>query len=218
MSTMASSNRKLLAWFTSRNPLHVFIKILPLVALLIYILVQYHHNVLSTIIALILGIISWSLLEYVIHRWIYHQHYKNRGIKWFIDSFHIHHHQHLDDYEVLNAGFLLVYPIFFLFGFIAFLFTQSIVLAAAFCLGMILYYFFYENIHYFIHYKTYQSGYMRFIQQYHLFHHHAKWNKNYGNTTSIWDRIFGTYDKAYKNFTLSESNKVFLISHKKEAE
>ena len=38
------------------------------------------------------------------------------------------------------------------------------------------------------------------------------WNKNFGNTISIWDRIFNTYDENYKKLEFTEEQLQDLIT------
>ena len=204
MHNMATTHPKLLSWFASKNPIHVFIKLIPLVATYSYDIVSASSYEINSFLFFILGLITWSLFEYVTHRWLYHTAFKNKRLKWFLEAFHLYHHHELKDYRVLNAGIFLIYPIAIFFWIIIYWVTQSSYLASFYGLGTLTYYYFYENIHYYIHYKVYTKGYMQMIQKYHLFHHYKKWNKNYGNTITTWDKIFNTYDVSYKNFTLSK--------------
>lgn len=201
-----------LFWLASKNPFFVMLKLAPILLGLLYLI--WLKVPFEPIHALYFctGLVFWSFVEYAIHRWIYHIDYKIEPIRWFLDGFHRHHHNNLQDYRVLNAGFLLIYPIFILvFGLT--LILTSWAFSLYFTLGVLLYYFFYENIHYFIHYKAYESGYMKWIQQYHLYHHYRNWDVNYGNTLAVWDRILGTYDARFKELELSQQEIEDLIRH-----
>lgn len=208
---MALENRTLLRWFASKNPIWVIIKMIPFIALYLIVFVSHWEATFHILTFFFLGILTWSLFEYITHRWVYHIHIKSSKLAWFIDAFHHHHHKNLQDYEVLNAGFLLNYPISIFFLALVYLLSDNPLLTAAFGVGATLYYIFYEFVHYYIHYRPYTSGYMAFIQRYHLFHHYKNWNKNFGNTTSFWDRIFGSYDANHTQFKLSEQQLRDLI-------
>ena len=209
---MATTSPNLLKFFASKNPLGVLIKLLPIIGILSWIIGTNENNLLGSILSLSIGIVFWSFFEYVTHRWVYHIDFKNKKVKWLFETFHIHHHTVPTDYRVLNAGLLMIYPLFFLFSGIFFLFTWDIGLTAWISLGAISYYYFYENIHYFIHYKEYSKGYLRNIQLFHLYHHYRNWTKNFGNTTTLWDKILGTYDGKYKGFTLETEHKQDFIN------
>lgn len=214
MHNIATTNPKLLSWFASENPLSVFFKILPIVGVLVYFILRNFGWSTAHFVCFLLGLFTWSLFEYVVHRWVYHVKLNNENLRWFLESFHIYHHQKMDDHHVLNAGFFLIYPLFLVFFGIVFVLTEDLPQTSSFCLGLIFYYFFYENVHYFLHYKTFKSGYFHFIQKYHLYHHYKNWKSNFGNTTSFWDRVFGTYDVRYKEFSLGTIEKSHLISKK----
>jgi len=210
---MATTHPRLLKWFASKNPFFVFLKISPIILAFVWMIFSSQANSNYALLFLVMGMVSWSFFEYVTHRWIYHTIFKNKKLSWFLDAFHLHHHRNLTDYRVLNAGLFLIYPLAAFFWLITFSLTFNIELASWFGLGMLIYYFFYENVHYFIHYKIYKSGYMKFIQKYHLYHHYKQWNKNFGNTTTFWDKLLGTYDPKYKQFKISEEIEKDLIKY-----
>ncbi len=217
MHNMATTHPHLLRWFASPNPRMVLLKLLPLIALYGYFLIKPNFPFWSIPVYFGLGIITWSFFEYATHRWVYHIHFKNKKLKWLLEAFHLYHHHNLKDYRVLNAGFLLIYPIAISFWLVVFLFTGQAYTASLFGLGTLTYYFFYENVHYYIHYKKYDKGYMHMIQKYHLYHHYKKWNVNYGNTVTVWDRLLGTYDNGYKDLTLSANESKDFIRYKQSS-
>jgi len=210
---MATTHPRLLKWFASENPFFVFLKITPLLIAFIWMVSITGLKFSQGLLFLFLGMLTWSFFEYVTHRWLYHTIFENEKLRWFFEAFHLHHHRNLTDYRVLNAGLFLIYPFATFFWLIVFFLTSNIAMASCFGLGMLAYYFFYENIHYFIHYKVYESGYMKFIQKYHLHHHYRKWNKNFGNTITLWDKLFRTYDASYQDFEITDEIAEDLIHH-----
>jgi 4-hydroxysphinganine ceramide fatty acyl 2-hydroxylase len=212
MNNMATTHPKLLLWFASKNPLHVFIKLIPIIAVLFYAISKTFTFTYLHFIHFVIGIVTWSIFEYAVHRWVYHINFKQKNIRWFLEAFHQYHHQYLDKHHVLNAGWLLIYPLFIVFWALYFLCTNNVAATSFFCMGLLAYYFFYENVHYFIHYKKYKSGYMKFIQSYHLHHHYTAGNKNFGNTLSFWDLVFGTYDGGYKKFDVKHASDAHFIT------
>lgn len=141
---------------------------------------------------LVLGLVYWSLIEYSIHRWIYHGRYRHPGIKRWVEAFHVYHHQNLEDRRVLTAGPLMIYGLAALLLAPIYYLTLSMpTFFSGLGTGVMFYYLFYEWVHYSIHRRDTTSKYMKWITVYHM-EHHKKWNTKFGNTTSIWDRIFGT--------------------------
>lgn len=208
---MAQTHVKLLRFFASKNPYFALLKVLPLIVIYGWFVLTESKAIHWEILSFVCGILIWSLFEYVVHRWVYHVRIKNKKVRWLIDAFHAHHHNNLTDYRVLNAGFFIVYPVSAFMLALVFLLTRDFSYTAAFGLGMTCYYIFYEFVHYYIHYKEWKSGYMQFVQKFHLFHHHQNWFQNFGNTIAIWDRIFGTYNADYKKYSLTEEDRQELI-------
>ncbi len=142
------------------------------------------------------GVLYWTFLEYAIHRWVYHHRFTGRAA-WFFETFHLHHHRDLTDERVLNAGPLLVFPLAAVVLLPVFLFTGfSAPLTSEIGLGTVAAYTFYEWVHYLIH-KGHpkQTGYIAWMRRHHLHHHNESWASNFGNTSPMWDFIFGTYGK-----------------------
>ena len=201
---------KLTWFFASKNPFWVAVKLSPILISLIYF-IPIKTNIFRFAIPFIVGLLAWSFIEYAIHRWLYHIRPSSSKIFKFIDAFHQYHHQEMSDHRVLNAGWLMIYPA----AIMTWLITNAIIdnpaISSSFSLGLLFYYFFYEIVHYAIHYKAFTRGYFMKIQKYHLYHHYNRWSKNYGNTITLWDRILGTYDSDYLNFKWTKEQLNHLI-------
>jgi sterol desaturase/sphingolipid hydroxylase (fatty acid hydroxylase superfamily) len=145
------------------------------------------------------GAAYWTFLEYAIHRWLYHIVLRRPLLRRVLHSLHLHHHKHLDDHGVLNAGPLLAYPV------LALVLTPIAALAGpiaalAVGIGVALAYGVYEVIHYLIHLRAWRGGYLAWIQRFHLYHHERRWNRNFGNTSPLWDRLLGTEDRRWRTY------------------
>jgi sterol desaturase/sphingolipid hydroxylase (fatty acid hydroxylase superfamily) len=203
---------RLVKYVASRNPIHLLLFVVPLLGFFIFHSLSTPANAITTTLAVLAGMFYWTFLEYVIHRFLYHTNYRSEFMKYFMGSFHSYHHQDMSDHRVLNAGFLMVYivtPIVlspFLF------FTQDIQFLSSLAAGLVCAHYFYEWVHYTLHYKVHQDGYLKYIQMYHLHHHDVADNKNFGNTSHFWDVVFSTYDPAYMNYSMSHSTKESLIT------
>jgi 4-hydroxysphinganine ceramide fatty acyl 2-hydroxylase len=209
--TIAHTHPAWLKVLVAKNPLVVLITMTPLFVLFYY--TAYFSSLTTSLLvsSYLLGILYWTFVEYAIHRWAYHVNWRNEKVRWVLETFHLHHHRDLTDHRVLNAGILLEYPMAFLLLlpiYLAFGFEVMSAVGA----GLLTMYFFYECVHYAIHYKKHDAGYMKFIQKYHMYHHEFAWKKNFGNTSVIWDRLFGTYDPKYKDYSLSEERILEMIT------
>lgn len=200
---MVEKYPNLLKYFASKNPGFHFVLISPLLGFFILQSLKLNLSILSVIGTLSAGILWWSFLEYAIHRWAYHTPFKSKLMNYFMGSFHLYHHTKMEDRRVYNAGFLMVYlmaplvlsPFYFV--------SQSIELTCLFGLGVIGFYFFYECVHFLLHYKSFESGYLNWIQLYHFYHHEKRPDKNFGNTSDLWDRLLRTHDSRYRDYELS---------------
>lgn len=212
---MATTHPRLTKWFVSNGPYMVVVISIPLFIGAITHLYFHWSEVVLTQGALwfCVGLLFWSLFEYVIHRWAYHVQIKNERIRWFVDACHLHHHSNHTDHRTLNAGLGLLYPLAFFIGGLGYLFIGG-TNASFFFTGSLVYYVYYEFIHYYIHYRPSSKVTIRRIQKYHLYHHYRDWNVNYGTTVVFWDLIFGTYDGKYKELEITEDMKDRFVNWK----
>jgi sterol desaturase/sphingolipid hydroxylase (fatty acid hydroxylase superfamily) len=209
---------QLVKYVASRNPLHLLMFVLPLLSFFLFHALNTPSNAVTTVVAMIAGAVYWTFLEYVIHRFLYHTPFRNKTLKYFIGSFHSYHHQDMSDHRVLNAGFLMVYIVTPTVLSPLLLFTQDMQLLASLSVGLVSAHYFYEWVHYTLHYKAHQTGYLNYIQNYHFHHHDKAPTKNFGNTSHFWDVAFGTYDPAYKNYQMSVATQDTLITAKSDEE
>jgi len=138
------------------------------------------------------GVLTWTLLEYVIHRWMGHDRRFRRtpfGVE------HIRHHIEGDYFapmwkKLIAAGI-----------FIAVLSPPAILVAGvplglAYVAGLISFYGVYEWHHRRDHTHPGFGPYGRWARRHHFHHHFVDGRTNHGVTTPLWDLAFGTYRKA----------------------
>jgi sterol desaturase/sphingolipid hydroxylase (fatty acid hydroxylase superfamily) len=139
-----------------------------------------------TFLCLLLGMVVWSLVEYLLHRFLFH-------IKPSKFQYTIHgvHHEYPRDKERLMMpplpGLMLVSVFFGIWWLIT-----GIHYAPALMTGFLLGYLFYTFIHYVVHaYKPIRP--FTFFWAHHLKHHNPQFeNKAYGVSSPVWDWVFGT--------------------------
>lgn len=206
----------LVKYFASRNPFQLLLYVGPLWLLSLYILAASETELANLLLAFLAGSFYWTFLEYAIHRWAYHTHFKSRFLNYFLGSFHLYHHKDMSDRRVYNAGFLMIY-------FLAPTVLSPVLLVnrdegifAALTLGLSASYYFYEWVHFILHYKVHETGYLSYIQKYHFHHHDKAPLKNFGNTSHLWDWLLGTYDARYKEYVMPEASRKTLITAKNE--
>jgi len=137
-----------------------------------------------------LGLFVWTLVEYVMHRFLFH--YMPPDKPWaqrlhFI--FHGVHHDYPSDAKrlVLPPSVSIPLATIFYFLFNAILPANYIFgFFPAFLLG----YLFYDETHYAIHHFNFKGSIWKKIKQHHMLHHYQDPAKGYGVSSPLWDKIF----------------------------
>ncbi|KAI8141359.1 hypothetical protein BJV82DRAFT_645327 [Fennellomyces sp. T-0311] len=149
---------------------------------------------LNTLEAFAGGVFFWSLLEYLLHRFVFHLD------EWLPDHpiallFHftlhgIHHHMPMDRLRLVMPPALTVIiggPVIQLVHSLFKTTTAHAVVAGAF-FG----YVSYDLIHYYLHHAQVIRIHFREMKRYHLAHHYKNYDGGYGITSKIWDYVFNT--------------------------
>jgi len=140
------------------------------------------------------GLVSWTLLEYCFHRWIYH-----RGETLAHAGHRLHHESPkalIGMPWFLTTGFLLMN--WYVFGIY---FEVAYVLS--FLAGLTTGFFLYGVFHHVHHHFDFAKRWNRKLRVHHKIHH-AFPEVNFGVTTRIWDYVFGTaYDRSRHKVRIS---------------
>ena len=143
----------------------------------------------STLVALVGGAMTWTLLEYCIHRWLGHD---RRFFKNPFGVEHIAHHSRGSYFapwwKKVGAGAaatgLFIGPAVGVAG------VQP---GAAYVAGLVGMYGAYELLHRLAHVHEGFTAYGRWARRHHFFHHFHDPAVNHGVTSPLWDLLFGTY-------------------------
>jgi len=138
-----------------------------------------------------LGLLFWTLTEYVMHRFVFHFYPKSEWGKRIHFIFHGVHHDYPNDAKRLvmppSASIPLATAFFFLFKY-----SLPVTLLDGFFTGFIVGYLFYDMTHYMLHHAQFKNGIWKKLKQQHMLHHYDDPTKKYGVTSDIWDKVFGT--------------------------
>lgn len=170
-------------------PVFIFV---PVIVYFIYEAFQNSLGIVTFIEMFITGLIVWTLVEYVMHRFLFH--YMPADKPWaqrlhFI--FHGVHHDYPSDAKrlVLPPSVSIPLALAFYFMFNAILPVNYIYgFFPAFLIG----YLFYDESHYAIHHFNFKGKIWKKIKQHHMLHHYADPAKGYGVSSPLWDKIFGS--------------------------
>ena len=131
----------------------------------------------------VVGIGVWTLAEYLIHRFAFH-HFP------LLKAVHLAHHD--DPRGLTGTPTILTVVVFLVLVYWPAAEIGSRASAAAWTAGMLLGYLAYVSVHYVVHHLG--SGgwsWLRRLIRAHAVHHHDS-SRNFGVTTVLWDRVFGT--------------------------
>jgi sterol desaturase/sphingolipid hydroxylase (fatty acid hydroxylase superfamily) len=130
----------------------------------------------------------WSFLEYVLHRFAFHEaRGRNYGSREHLGHHARREYSFLRNWEawvgVAVVGAALALPGWWVAGALG---------AWSLGLGFVAAYFTYEGIHALAHVAAPRTRYGRWFRRHHFHHHFAEPLRNQGVTTPLWDRVFGT--------------------------
>jgi dihydroceramide fatty acyl 2-hydroxylase len=139
-----------------------------------------------------LGVLSWTLLEYGLHRFIFHFEPDPRSevqkeAAWLIHG--IHHDYPWDRDRLVMppmATALIALAVWFAFRFLG-------SVEHAWMAGMVGGYVWYDLTHYYLHHAAPTTAFGKWLRRYHLVHHFQTPQVRYGITTPLWDHVFRTY-------------------------
>ena len=146
-----------------------------------------------------LGIVSFSLVEYNIHRFVFHFNATTEKEEQFKYKIHGVHHEYPRDKDrlvmppvisiCLAVGFYLAFRV---------LMSDTVLL---FYPGFLMGYTFYLTIHYAVHRFRPPKNFLKMLWTHHALHHYKADHTAFAVTLPLWDHLFGTLpprgDKAF---------------------
>jgi 4-hydroxysphinganine ceramide fatty acyl 2-hydroxylase len=140
------------------------------------------------------GILIWTLLEYMLHRFVFHVRIpvRNPRLRAFAEDLHLAHHAAPRDPKkvlvqpvlgliISSALFAVIYAI-----------TWSLFSTAGLMTGIWAGFLYYESVHYRVHFSLARSGVIGWQRRAHFYHHFTDNRLCFGVTSPVWDYVFGT--------------------------
>lgn len=135
------------------------------------------------------GLMSFSLAEYVFHRWVYHEGETPARTA---------HEKHHESPEALLALPWFIVSAIMGSVWLVFAYWLRIHYVAGFTAGLLTGFVFYGLLHHVHHHFHFKNRLYRKLRAHHFIHHEHP-DTNFGVTSRVWDRIFGTmYRKEAK--------------------
>lgn len=184
--------------FTHISPIVVLVVWMP-ISLFLFILgiLQRPPQVSFILIMLsfIIGLFCWTVLEYVLHRFLFHATPHSPKAKRAIFLLHgIHHAQPMVKTRLvmpLLVSVPLAIPFYLLF-YVIFSLLRITWWLNPFFGGILLGYLTYDMTHYALHHIKLQWDYFNTLRRTHLHHHTGTPVRSFGVTSPLWDIVFGT--------------------------
>uniref|UniRef100_A0A8C9FJR2 Fatty acid 2-hydroxylase n=1 Tax=Pavo cristatus TaxID=9049 RepID=A0A8C9FJR2_PAVCR len=142
----------------------------------------------------LLGMFLWSLLEYLIHRFVFHM--KPPASNYYLITLHFllhgqHHKSPFDSSRLVFPPVPASLVIAFFYGMLRLLLPE--VLGLSVFVGGLCGYVVYDMMHYYLHYGSPKEGtYLYGLKAYHVKHHFEHQKSGFGITTRFWDHPFQT--------------------------
>ena len=159
------------------------------------------RSLLSVLLLLTSGFLSWGLVEYVLHRFIFHYDARSERSRRFVYAAHLSHHENPRSLERLFASLRLSVPIALIYYLLAWALLGSWQATAYLFTGLIAGYFSYELLHFQAHHRAPRLRLFRYLKKYHLLHHHQTSDQRFGVTSPFVDYLFGTFQPMSKHST-----------------
>jgi sterol desaturase/sphingolipid hydroxylase (fatty acid hydroxylase superfamily) len=144
------------------------------------------------------GILAMTLVEYLLHRFVFHFPAKGPVAARIVYVMHGLHHEDPQDptrlvmpplpAAIYSGVLYLVFRAFF-----------GGVYVDAFFSGFLVSYLGYDYIHYYVHHFTPKNRIGKFLKRYHMVHHFSDYEAKWGVSNPLWDYVFGTVESRAPN-------------------
>ncbi|HSE32115.1 MAG TPA: sterol desaturase family protein [Pyrinomonadaceae bacterium] len=144
------------------------------------------------------GVLSWMLIEYLLHRVVFHYSARSDLGRKIVYAAHLSHHDNPTDRSGFLSSLLISLPIATPFVFLVWAAIGSLHLACYFFIGLAAGYSCYKWLHFQAHHRRPRLRLFRYLRTYHLLHHHQTPELRFGVTSPLFDVIFGTFRPVSK--------------------
>lgn len=179
-----------LEYFSHIHPATPVVVYLPIVAVMTYFGLQ-RTSAGNFILLFLVGLVLWTLFEYVMHRFVFHYNPKTELGKKIHFLAHGVHHDYPRDATRLVMPLLVSIPLAILHYFAFNLIFGDNYFLAVFS-GYLIGYVLYDTIHFATHHWKMNTPLGKFLKEYHLKHHYIDPDTAYGVSNPVWDYVFFT--------------------------
>ena len=150
----------------------------------------------GVLLLLVSGLLSWGLIEYALHRFVFHYDARSEAGRRLVYAAHLSHHEDPGATDHLFTSLRMSAPIAAGYWLLAWGATGSWRAASFLFVGLVAGYFYYEWLHFRAHHGRPRLRPFRYLKKYHLLHHHRTPGLRFGVTSPLFDLAFGTFRPA----------------------
>jgi len=204
-------------WFSHVHPAVPHIIFIPVILVTLYLSYSAGTAPLSIVLLFLAGIILWTFVEYLAHRFIFHAGPQIEGevreilaglepgeaafpkMKGFRQKHyfvaHGVHHDFPNDTRRLVMPPSLSVPLAVIFFGLFWLLLGSSTGPAVFA-GFVFGYLIYDTVHYAVHHFQLHGRITLYLKKQHFRHHYQNSECDYGVSSPFWDMVFRTWSKT----------------------
>lgn len=177
------------------HPVTPFLFYIPIVLGLLAWSLSGHSTLIQVAVAFPLGWLTWCVMEYGLHRHLFHWEGNGPFTRRFHEIIHGYHHKYPDDPLRLVMPLGASIPLAIVVGGLLSLTGRPDLSVPFFC-GVVVGYLVYDFMHWATHYKTPLTAWGKQMRSHHMAHHFAEPNSNFGISHRWIDRLMGTLKKG----------------------
>jgi dihydroceramide fatty acyl 2-hydroxylase len=179
-----------LEYFSHIHPATPVIVYLPVIAVVCYY-GSLKIPAINFLLLFLIGVLFWTLLEYLMHRFVFHFEPTTELGKKIHFLSHGVHHDYPRDRTRLVMPLLVSMPLAVLFYAVFMLVFGLNYFLPAYG-GLLLGYITYDTIHFATHHWKMTSPLGKWLKEYHLKHHYVDPDTAFGVSNPLWDFVFFT--------------------------
>ena len=161
------------------------------------------RSLINILFLFLTGVLTWGLIEYSIHRLVFHFEAQSEKGRNFVYAMHLNHHANPKAMDDLFASLRLSLPLALFYCLSAWAIMRSWQATVYLFIGLTAGYFSYEFLHYQAHHRAPRLRVFRYLKKYHMLHHHQTSALRFGVTSPVFDYLFGTFQSTQRNRTVS---------------
>lgn len=177
--------------FTHVHPVVPLMIYLPIIGLMLYLGIDAGIGAATIVFFFIVGVVTWTLTEYLLHRFVFHYEPTSIWGKRLHFLMHGVHHDYPNDSLRLVMPPVVSIPLALLF-FLLFHFLLGSTFVSPFFAGFLAGYLWYDMLHYATHHFSLKSSTGLWLKHHHMRHHYQDDHFGYGVSSPLWDYVFGT--------------------------